>query len=327
MSTPAAGADTADIGSILGERFTNRGRIFGPTPEYYDCFDSVQGLRKATLELFQWLGYKPASLQVGYAGEHASAGSSAVYNFLVPSVYRHQAYQAAAWLALEVLTQVIARNTGRTPDGTTVELASIETGLGLLVLNGITAKPPLAHRLYHLVHNHRYGNISALQLIGMSPGAYATRLASFFRSFHIEPAVYLPAMTEQSWRVLGVKQTKQVDSLPAYASWQRQRRNVRRWWLKLTLASLACAMLAALAVFVTSQRPYRPSTEVLNRYNELAALKLEYDACVKRVNDMPVSLSADIYQEQRRNAALAECASLRNRYDYAVSQYNRLVAD
>lgn len=316
-----AEAKQAAFVQILGGRLANPDTLFLPGVAFYDKLATDSGLSSAARDLFRWLGVKPQHATVRYGNTAAKAA------ICIPDTYRQSPYQAGAVLALAAIRTIAAQQADQEPaaiDQSFVEFASIEAGLGILVLNGIYPPHSAWETMMHGLHGHWHSNDTVLTH-AYHPATYADAVLDYAANRQLSQrhwAGYLHLQARSRIIPTATPARLQPHPFVVQAHTLRAKSTIAR----MALAGAAAGLAVTTGLFIVAQRPLRPSAQAVEQYQEVVLRKQAYEACAMQVKDMSRgSESNDIFADQALNATKSRCMSLQNNYNAAVSRYNALL--
>lgn len=299
--------------TLFGGKLSHPGTLFLPKRSFYDKLATDAGLVAAARELYRWLGVKPRRLAMAYGDGHKDGLSLAEH-------YRELPYQVGALLALHVVRDV-ADHLGYPADDDFIEFASLESGLGVLVINGLYQPHSVWEGLVHAMHGHWYANETVITH-AYHPNNYANELLTYADAQQLSRRLWAGYLHAEAQRKLGVILQPAHRELPPTHELLR-RSHARTAIVRLLLLAVFGGLLAITATYVTAQRPRQISTLATEQYQEVMLRKQAYIACVDKVTQlMRDSENNDIFTDQELNAQKSRCLSLQNTYNAAVSRYN-----
>ncbi len=306
----------------LLQRLPHRNVLFKPTASFYDQLVTPEGIRHAMQEIYRWLGVKPSKIHVELSD--VAILSQKDETTLIPQSLQAQPYQLASTLTLFVISQCLERRLKYPSPQSLTETASIESGLGAIILNGITEKPSVLGWWHHGVQG-RHAYLQVLE--SYSATTYANRFAHFCQASNQDAKTVMAQLSRNAAELIPAYYRHQAKTYRKPPKIIRQS-NIRasRTIAKLIAASALAALVCSLGLFIYSQRPFEPNKAEITQYNKVQALSKSYDSCVSDAKKQQNTYKQDdIFQEQTINAALTKCQSIQNEYNYEVATYNELL--
>lgn len=306
----------------LLDRLPQKGVLFTPSQSFYEQLTTSDGIRNAARELYRWLGVKPYRLRAVIAQTDDITYLSGTLT--VPTALVRAPYLLAACLAMRIVRQVLCDRLETSPDTSVVERASVEAGLGIIVLNGI-AQQTQHHSVLHAAFSTHHPLFLALE--GCTPRQYGLAVAAYVHTYRLDSGTLMahlsqPAQTLMPPYTRHYARAARPDPTIMVAHRARLSSLAYRW----LAGSVAIASSLTLGLFIWAQRPYRAPATTQEQYQKVALLRQQYDACVQtaKKNRSAASLD-DFYADQAINSTLARCQSLRNQYNYETGVYNQMV--
>lgn len=304
---------------IFDGKLVHRGKLFRPTVEFYDQLGSNEELTAAAKQIYRWLGIKPYTLTVSFS-EHSGirVGHDRIE---IPAHFQGFPYQSATCLALGVMRHVIAyRFRHHEVDDAFIEFATLESGLGIIVINGLCGTHSLSTRTYHFIQKHP-GAHHLPNLSEYSRTDYAHEVVEYALRYRVPAEGWYPYVNNSARRLLRIKVTRSPHVLPLQE--RAYRHHSRQWWTKLWLYATLAAILITSALFILSQRPWSPSPTAADRYHDITVLESSVRICEKQVVALQNAADVnEIFNDININATKSRCQSLRNSYNYSVKLYN-----
>lgn len=314
----------AYIQKVLGHRLQQPGLFLLPTTHLYDTLPTDTGLQDMLFEICRWLGIKPNGLTVEYA-DIASDFTTNQTSIQIAASYRNHPFVAGSAVCLAVLSHALLRHTGSAPDSHLVELASLETGLGIWVLNGLSPKQSYFQNVYHAVSgdwHYREG----IKLTSYQNAQYAHVLAEWAHAKRIPVEEYVSHIRGSNRYLLPQHiATSILPSLPEPTLIRRRRFVSRMFWVKLFLIVGITALAISVAAYVWSARHPAVSAKQREQEQSLRILRSSFDACILKVTGQRNTYDPnDLLLARQLEATQSRCESLRNEYNYALNQYQAI---
>lgn len=315
--------ERAAISEVLIDRLPHKGKLIELPNSFYDQLTTDDGIKSAVRELYRWLGSKPSGLRVEFT-EDATI-SQKDHALFIPKTLLQTPYQLASNLTLFVVSNVLEARFKDSVQPSLAETASIESGLGAIILNGTASEiRPIQHWYDGIIGRSTNPHV----LESYSPRGYAEAHAAHCHILKLQAQTITTQLSEQAVKLLPPyyrNQSSRHRSDPVVTLDHKQK--ARHGAYKLAAISGIIGVLCALGLFVYSQRPYKPSESVTAQYTKTQVLARSYDDCASEAKKLQNNYKQDdIFLERQINAALAKCQSIRNQYNYEVSVYNDLVS-
>ena len=144
----------AYLHKLLGHRFKAHEQIQLPTLDQYNSLGSNEGLQTVGYEICRQLGFKPSGLRIRYSETSLSSGYAVDYAskiILINPHFKQHPYSSGAELALAITTYALQYLSHEVPDRAFAEFATIETGLGLWIVNALRPRLSLRQKIYHII--------------------------------------------------------------------------------------------------------------------------------------------------------------------------------
>ena len=309
--------------SLFGGKHAHPDELFLPTREFYDQLRTESGLAAAAKQLYQWVGIKPRHLHATYSADtgtyHTQDG-----HLQIAAHYQSLPYQTGALLALAVLTDVVGDHMHYGADRAFLEYLTIETGLGLLLANGLCPPHAKWESILHKIHGEWHSNLT-IDLQTYRTINYVDELKHYASARHLSTRRWSSYLQPNARRQFGLGPHSSIAQPLAMIERARQRK-VYTNALSIVLIAFCGGAAATIGAYVWSQRPEHVSGAAIAQYQRVAEKQHAYDQCQSSVRtQLNGSESNDVYADQRLNAAKAECMSLMNQYNAEVSRYNALL--
>lgn len=313
-------AKLAKFQKIFGEKLTHRGKLFRPTVEFYNRFENDYELTESAKVIYKWLGYKPYKVSAAFSeGNDIRVSQDHIE---IPKYYQDFPYQAAACLSLGILRQlIIFRLSYDEADDSFIEFASIESGLGIAILNGLHGKRSFFSLVNHSLHM-RWSAHHDISLSDFSANEYANSLVDYAVMYRLPAEAWYPYISNEARALLPVKLKHAPHAHPITI--RRHKRESTRWWTKLWLIATIAGVLFSLVGFLLSQFAPQPSPAAVQHGHILAILEDSVRICDKAVKEQQNNANLnDIFNDMSINETKSRCQSLRNKYNYYAGLYNQ----
>jgi len=273
------------------------------------------------------LGFKPngltvqygkASIRTGYVVDHDSK------TILIDPKLKQHPYSSGAELALAITAYVLSHLSHETPDKGFTEFATIETGLGVWVINALRPRLSWRQKLYHLIDSSWFHS-DGIQLDAYSPRQYVERFVALAHEKHIATDTYLPHVLSQvRYLFPQFVQTQSERYLPDARAVLRHRRSANLLWVKAILIALIIASGIVLGILALSSSPEPVNPEIARQQRIAHELKEAYTKCQNEASKQQSMYDPnDLFLTRQIDDTKTRCESLRNQYNYAVDQYQQ----
>lgn len=305
---------------LFGDRLLHDGKLYVPNVEFYNLIKDDAGLTHAAKLLCRWIGIKPYRLSVHFT--NSTTPSNDPTRIYVPAEYREFPYQTGALLTLGVIRHLLAhRDSSVNYDEGFVEFTSLRLGLGIVVLNGLHGRRSLIDHLHRIVRLHWYVH-NDIQLAAYRPSEYGSELLAFARTYRIPAEGWYAYVSNEARALLPLRLPHTPHVRPLFE--RQHRRAAHHWWTRLWLGALVLALLIATSVYVLAQRAPSISKAQAERYETIQVLSNAFRTCERAVRQQQNTADLqDIYADMSVNAAKSRCQSIRNKYNYLVTQFNQ----
>jgi hypothetical protein len=318
----------AYLHKLLAHRFKAHEQVQLPTLDQYDSISSDEGLGSIGREMCRQLGFKPSGLTIRFSDSSLPSGYRISHDsktILIDPKLKQHPYSSGAELALAVTAYALEHLSHISPDRAFTEFATIETGLGLWIINALRPRLGLKEKIYHLIDSSWFHN-DGIQLEAYSPRQYVERFVSFTHENHVTVDTYLPHVVRPV-RYLFPKFVLSQSSryLPAATLALRHKHSADLLWVKVILVALILSGSVVLGVYAlaSQQAPVNPAIE-RSKQNALH-LKKAYIECQNDASDQQSKYDPnDLFLTRQVDDTKTRCESLRNQYNYAVDQYQNL---
>lgn len=304
----------------IASKLSEPGKLHLPTARTYNQLGNNQGLQDLHNEFCKWLGLKHGRLQVRYAQTNSFTLSET--SIEISEAYKLHPYSAATLLCFATLSQYLTSHIHTTPSRADIEFASIETGLGLWVLNGLQPKMSRSQSLYHFMDNS-WVHHEGITLSDYVPSYYASKLSEYAHEHRIPSEEYLGHVNKRARHLLPPHiRSSLTPSLPDPDAMHMHTRASKLLWTKIALIAVTLALITCFSTYFYTARQPITNAERLELEKSLQIIKNSYDACVAKANEQQSSYDPnDLFMTRQIDATRAKCESLRNEYNYALDQY------
>lgn len=316
----------AKLASVLKSGFVEHGNVSIPTTTLYNKLHDDDGLKSVFMELCRWLGLKPGKLTVRYSQtSHANQPLYQNHVVTIDKQFANHPYIAGALLVFAVLEYYCDRYDVTGIDSEFIEFASIETGLGIWVINGLRPKSKRHAAIYHIVRG-QWAHKDGISLQRYTAELYAHHVARYAHNNHIMAEEYLPGISAAHRYLLPTVATeKSSRTLPEPVAITKHRATIRQAWIRYSLLAIILASSITFGLYFWYSR--HPVVNVRQREDEkaLRVMKTSLDACIKKASDQQSTYDPnDLFMTRQVDITKSRCESLRNEYNYALRQYEML---
>jgi hypothetical protein len=314
---------TTKLHEILGSRFTNHGQLLLPTLAHYEALGSDEGLQSLTKDFCRWLGYKPGQIHVTYSANLGQAFSVQDNTILIDQHYNEHPLVVGGLLVWAVLHFVSQRHY-LVPDDQFIETASIETGLGLWVINAMRPKRTHRENLYHMLDGNWF-QLEGIKLRAMSQSEYLRQFTLFTSTHHLFPEEYARGISKRSLHLLPTTPSpeKLIPLLEPSAT-LKHIHNANLLWIKIALISLIVSVIAVCGIFFWGQQTPQNIPDQKRDTESLRIIKASLDDCTQKASDQLSTYNPnDLFMARQVDATKTRCQSLRNQYNSSLDNYQR----
>ena len=307
--------------SVIHNGFVQRGNMSVPTTAQYNLLGTDDGLKAVFHDICRWLGTKPSGITIAYTTEQ-----TALYKdngISIPAACATHPLITGRLLVFAALTYYLERYGHKVPTQSLIEFASIETGLGIWVLNGLPPRAKKHRSLYHKIKGHHVDQLTQ-PLTHYTTVLYAHQLANYAHNNHILAEQYLAGVSQTHRYLLPtVVTSKSVRSLTEPIAISNHHAAARLLVVRcILLAGIAAAIITLGILLYTITRP-AVSYEQKQSELTLKVMKTAVDACVDKAQLQQNTFDPnDFSLTQQTDATKVRCESLRNEYNYALKQHD-----
>lgn len=225
----------------------NHSIFFTPTAEFYNQLSLPNGAENAAKQLFRWLGVKPQHFQIIFTDKQTNIDTNNLY---INSDYSEHPYQLGTIISLFVLRYCLETYSGKPLPPQVLELLSIETGFGIVILNGLPGHTPVVDRLYHHIHNNSHIRL-AQPLLTIRPANYAQHMLTYARDNHTHSQSWYRYTNKSARQYLRLRTRRFPHAMPVLESEHYE--SARRWLGHLFLLAVFVALSVTLALYIVAQ--------------------------------------------------------------------------
>ena|ERR1700741_4192332 len=315
---------TTKLHDLLGSRFTNHGQLLLPTFRQYEDLHDDEGLTKLVKDMCRWLGYKPRTLECifGKTDQHA------YYVVTDTSIVIHEDFKehplvTGGIVACAVLRFVLQHHHFES-NARFIEVATIETGLSLWMINAFQPKHNRRERFYHMLDGS-WLQLEGLQLQAMSIGEYLRLFSIFTTANHLFPEDYGRAVSKRNIHLLPTTpSTQKIIPLTEPSATLAHRHEANGLWARILLLSLIAAAVVVFGFFIWGHRSHPISAEQTRDADAVRVIKASLDSCIKEASDKQSNYDPnDLFMTRQIDATKVRCESLRNQYNEALDHYEK----
>ncbi len=314
--------EQALLEETLLHRLPHRNVLFKPTTSFYNQLSTEEGIVHAIREIYQWLGSKPTKIHVTLVESNVVEQTDSTIR--VPRGLLAHPYQLASSLTLVVLQHCLERRLKQHAPQTLAETASIESGLGVIILNGIAERPTTLGWWHHGIKKQQ-PHFQVLE--AYSAASYARLFSSFCHASSQDGKIVMAQLSKNAGQLMPpYYQHQAVKPRSAPQVIRQANQKTHRTALRLVMSSTVVALVCGLGLFIYAQRPFSPDKAEQAQFTKTQVLAKSYAQCQAAAKKRQDAYKQnDIFEEQDINAALTSCQSIRNEYNYEVANYNALL--
>jgi hypothetical protein len=314
----------AHIQDVFGHRLLKAGKFLLPTTLSYNSLVTDSGLQDVLIQICRWLGVKPNGLTAIYSDTTPENDVDHMIIHIATST-RNNPFLVGSDLCMAVLSHAMSRHSSDTVDKDILELATIETGLGLWIVNGLAPKQSHFQNVYHVLSGD-WQYSQGISLTTFQNAQYAHAVAEWAHINRIAPEEYLPHIRSSNRHLLPSHLVESgLPSLPEPSVIHARHHMSRMFWVKLFLIVTIVALITLGALYAWSLRNPAISAKQLEEEQSLQILKRSYKACVLKATGQRDTYDPnDLLLERQIEATQSRCESLRNEYNHALDQYHTI---
>jgi hypothetical protein len=312
----------AKLHSLLGSRFSKHGQLLLPTFTQYETLPSDEGLQALAKELCRWLGYKPRSLTVKYGPTNVSTYSIVNSDEItVNQIFRDHPLVTGGILATAVIRFVLEHH-HYIADDRFIEVSTIETGLGLWMINAFQPRLTKREKFYHMLDGN-WMQLEGYQLRATSAGEYIRQFTIFASNNRHFPEDYGRGITKRGVHLLPpTPSTTKIIPLPEPTATIKHIQDANKLWIKILLLSASAAAVIIFALLLLTPKSSPIPYEQTRDTQALRVIKDSLDQCIQQASDQQSTYDPnDLFMTRQIDATKTRCESLRNQYNDTLSLY------
>ncbi len=313
---------TTKLHELLGKRFTNHGQLLLPTFGQYEALTSDEGLLALTKDMCRWLGYKPRSLHVRFGVVTNSSHAHVEPDLItINQDFKNHPLVTGGILARAVI-EFVAGHHHFIADERFIEVNTIESGLGLWLINAFQPKASKREKLYHLLDS-TWLQHEGLQLQTMSVAEYLRQFTIFTSVNHLFPEDYGRNISKRSSHLLpATSSATKITPMLEPSTTLTHVKNANGLWLRIGLLASTLAIVCITGVVLWTQRNTPIPHDQTRDSASLRVIKSSLSDCIQMASDQQSKLDPnDLFMTRQIDATKARCESLRNQYNDALSTY------
>jgi hypothetical protein len=314
--------NVAKLHQLLGSRFTNHGQLLLPTFRQYEALSNDEGLQALAKDICRWLGYKPRSLHVMFGETAATAYFSVTTDTItINKQFMDHPLVTGGILAFAV-TQFVMQHHHYTPNDKFIEVASIETGLGILIINALKPRLSRSEKFYHMLDGS-WLQLEGLRLQSMTDGEYLRAFSIFATTHRLFPEDYGRSVTKRALHLLpSTPSTTKIIPLPDPSALISHQQNAKNLWIRICLLSATAAAIVLFGFILLSHPTKSVSFEQTRDSESLRIIKTSLNDCIEQASEQQSTYDPnDLFMTRQIDATKTRCESLRNQYNDALSLY------
>lgn len=307
---------------IVGSRFTNHGKLLVPTLRQYEALENEEGLLSLSKDFCRWLGYKPRHLRVSFAqiSQPVSVDKDSIK---INELFKGHPLTIGGLLALATLEHVFKHH-HYTADDRFREVASIETGLGLWVINALRPVRSKRETIYHMLDG-AWLQLEGIGLQAISASEYIRQFTIFTSQHCIFPEDYAIGLSRRNQYWLPKTPGTEIRRyLPEPSATHEHIKNANALWAKLLLIALILGSSLTFGLFLWTQRTHTVPYEQVNAEHSLQTIRQSLNECINKASEQQSSYDPnDLFMTRQIDATKSRCESLRNQYNDALDRYQK----
>lgn len=312
--------------ATLKSGFVEHGNMFLPTTALYNRLHTNQGLHTVFMDMCRWLGLKPGQVTVTFSGpKHTASDLYKSNTVTIDKQCKDHPYAAGALLAFAAIMYYHDHYNDKVPTMDFVEFASIETGLGVWIINGLRPKTKNHRAVYNTVKGLWLHN-DGLALTRYNPELYAHNVAQYAHQNHIAEETYIPSISPSHQYLLPAMATQKTNrSLPEPTIILKHRTAARQLWLRYVIIAAIFASIISFGLYFWHSNDPAVSAQQQQSEQALGVIKQSLTACQDKAIDQQNKFDPnDLFMARQIDATKARCKSLLNEYNYALNQHQSL---
>lgn len=313
---------------LLGHRFKAHEQILLPTLDQYNSLVTNDGLQVVGYEMCRQLGFKPNGLKIRYSDTSLRTGSLIDHSsktILINPQFKQHPYSSGAELALAVTAYAAEHLSHETPDRSFLEFATVETGLGLWIINALRPRMSLRQAIYHMIDSSWFHS-DGIQLETYNPRQYVERFVSFTHEHRIASDTYLPHVLGRVRYLLPTFVQQQSSlHLPEASVTLAHQKSANLLWAKVLMIALIITSGVVFGIYALSNRPAPVNPEQERLQKSISELKQSYEKCLQEAAEQQNTYDPnDLFLTRQIDETKSRCESLRNQYNYTIDEYRQL---
>src|SRR3990167_5367528 len=188
------------IDEVFGHRFNKHGELYLPTTALYNSLDTDQGINNLAVEMFRYIGIRPRTFNVAF-GQQKDAYTVSEHTITVNAGYMGHPHVIGGIIALAVISYAVQQYGKHDADNALIEYASVQSGLGLWVLNATGHKTSEFEAIFHAIDG-RWHKAESLRLTSYSYQKYIELVTAYAHNHRISPNEYVPHITTAAAKLL-----------------------------------------------------------------------------------------------------------------------------
>lgn len=299
-----------------------------PSLDQYEDLNNPENIKKVAKNLLSHLGYKPRSLEITYKRMQSQTPYE-IHGHKIQLNENFNTYPliVGGILALAVIDYSF-RNKSVVVDKKLIEIATIELGLGLWVINSFSPKYSFSETVYNLF-KLKWDRVEPGVLTEITTREYIKSFLKYTGEHNLLPNNYRSGLSRRiAYLIPATPSTNKVSTLPEPSINNVHAKNSRLLIVKLLLITPLVALIFSMALYTLwGSRPVDMPKE-LHSSGEIEQIKHRLNLCQDKLQHQNNSLNHDdLFAIGKIQATQSECQSLYNRYQSLLSDYSSEYSD
>jgi hypothetical protein len=314
---------------LMGSKILEVGRLLLPDTDLYGELDkSNVDIEKCGKFIQNWLAIKK---RIRYTFSDGVPDSSynivdGSYTISVNRAFAANALRVSALLSHELMHYLINENlayrlTDPSQNEELIDLATIYSGLGVVVVNGLGQHDGWWQNIRHRKLRKR------ISLGYYSDQQYAQEFLGYAHRYNLD--IESASQYMMPWtRTFAPKPISlaQKDKLRQSDPVNHMQQRLREQNTKSFLIALAVTVLVSSMSFALLNKPQSLTKAEAEQYDKVQLLKRMYEVCRQAQKTQQDTLdTSNFFLERTVNATGTRCESIRNQYNYEVNNFNEKI--
>jgi hypothetical protein len=298
--------------------FTHKGELLLPDNEIYPSLIDEKSIEKTAKKIFYWTGHKPSNLKYKLdPGESEYRDRKIIINASLSE------YEVAAIISRQCIEHIFSVNKiDATPE--MIDLALIELGLGIIVINSFGSKNSFQNKIGGLA------GIKQIQpdaLSSLSTKEFSRRFEEYIEENELDNKVIIEHLLPWAISYLDIKAKGPGKiNYEDYVKSSRHEQLVSQ--IKIGGVLFCLTLTFALLMLLYLQRTPEVPKELELAKVKINELRESFIECTDELKEKQKQYNTDdIYMVRQLDAKVNECESIKNKYDFQVQELDKLIAN